>query len=76
MLIIKNTKKLLIANKESVICGWLLLEKLIKKFKVEVIPMNSEHFSILSLLKKKKIKDIKHIYITASGGPFFKLSNK
>ena len=70
MLIIKNTKKLLIANKESVICGWLLLEKLIKKFKVEVIPIDSEHFSILSLLKKTKIKDIKHIYITASGGPF------
>jgi len=70
MLIIKHTKKLLIANKESVICGWPLLEKLSKKFKAEIIPIDSEHFSILTLLKKTKIKDIEHIYITASGGPF------
>ena len=35
--------------------------------------MNSEHFSILQLLKNHKKEDIKKIYITASGGPFLNL---
>ena len=38
--------------------------------------MNSEHFSIFKLLESHKLKEIKKIYITASGGPFLKLSKK
>ena len=67
---IKKSKKLLIANKESIICGWNLIEKLSKKYKTKVIPVDSEHFSIFKLLENHNIKEIKKIYITASGGPF------
>ena len=45
----KISKKILIANKESVICGWNLIENLVKKHKVQVIPVDSEHFSINEL---------------------------
>ena len=68
--IIKTTKKLLIANKESIICGWNLIQRMAKKYKSEIIPVDSEHFSILQLIKNKNISEIDRIFITASGGPF------
>ena len=68
----KNSKKILIANKESIICGWDLLLKTIKKYKTKLLPIDSEHFSLLKLLENSDNEKIKKIYITASGGPFFK----
>ena len=70
--IIKHTKKIAIANKESIICGWSLLKKKMKLHKTEFIPIDSEHFSINELIKNIEKKDIEKIYITASGGPFLK----
>ncbi len=71
--IIKFTKTIAIANKESIICGWNLINKVITRHKVKFIPIDSEHFSIWSLMKNEKNKNIERIYITASGGPFRKL---
>ena len=70
--IIKHTKKIAIANKESIICGWSLLNKRMKFYKTKFIPIDSEHFSINELIKNIEKKDIEKIYITASGGPFLK----
>ena len=67
---IKFSKKILIANKESIICGWNQLEKNARKYKTRIVPVDSEHFSIFKLLENHKIEDVKKIYITASGGPF------
>ena len=67
--IIKFTKKIAIANKESLICGWNLIEKELKKNKTQFIPVDSEHFSISSLLANKKNDEVDEIIITASGGP-------
>ena len=67
---VKFSKKILIANKEAIICGWKLLKKEAFKFKTKIIQWTSEHFSILKLLEFEKKDDIKNIYITASGGPF------
>ena len=71
--IIQHTNKIAIANKESIICGWPLIKKKLIKFKTDFIPIDSEHFSVYSLISKSKDKDIEKIYITASGGPFSKL---
>ena len=70
--IIKITKNLAIANKESIICGWNLIQKKIVKYNVKFIPIDSEHFSIQSLIKNNKNMEIDTIFITASGGPFLK----
>ena len=67
--IIKHTKNLGIANKESIICAWPLIINEIKKKKTNFIPIDSEHFSIWSLTKNEKHK-IEQIILTASGGPF------
>jgi len=67
--IIKHTKLLAIANKESIICGWNLIQSELKKNKTKFIPVDSEHFSIWKLTENNN-HEIDKIFITASGGPF------
>ena len=67
---IKFSKKIGIANKESIICGWSLINKELKKNKTKFIPIDSEHFSIWELTQKHKNDEIDQIILTASGGPF------
>jgi 1-deoxy-D-xylulose-5-phosphate reductoisomerase len=71
--IIKFTKKIAIANKESIICGWSLIKNELQKNQTKFVPIDSEHFSIYSLIGKSTNSDIENIFITASGGPFYKL---
>jgi 1-deoxy-D-xylulose-5-phosphate reductoisomerase len=72
--IIKFTKVIAIANKESIICGWCLIKKSLDRYKTKFIPVDSEHFSIWSLIGNTKYKNFEKIYLTASGGPFRNLS--
>ncbi len=72
--IIKHTKNIVIANKESIVCGWNLIQKELKKYNTKFIPVDSEHFSIWYSLRKNKIKNIDKIFLTASGGPFLNKS--
>jgi len=67
--IIKHTKKIAIANKEAIICGWHLIKKDLKKFKTTFVPVDSEHFSIFYGLQGNESSNIEKIYLTASGGP-------
>jgi len=72
----KYSSNLAIANKESLICGWSLIQKELKKYNTNFLPIDSEHYSIFSLIKDVSKKDIKKIYITASGGPFLNYPKK
>ena len=69
---IKFTKVIAIANKESIICGWNLIKRNLKKYKTKFVPVDSEHFSIWSLIGTKNYNNFEKIYLTASGGPFRK----
>ena len=71
---IKISKIVAIANKETIICGWHILSKLIKKYKTEIVPVDSEHFSIMELTKGVRNEEVEEIIITASGGPFLNTS--
>ena len=73
---IKQSKKILIANKESIICGWEIIKKTAKQNKTKIIPIDSEHYSLIQLLKDHKKKDIDKVYLTASGGPFLNYNIK
>jgi len=73
--LIKHTKTIAIANKESIICGWNLINNKLKKYKTSFIPVDSEHFSIWYALKNNLDK-VEKIYLTASGGPFNKMPIK
>ena len=67
---IKTSRRIAIANKETIICGWEILSKYIKKYKTEIIPVDSEHFSIMELTRGISNEEVEEIIITASGGPF------
>tara|TARA_B100000963_G_scaffold233834_1_gene204264 strand:- start:1099 stop:2262 length:1164 start_codon:yes stop_codon:yes gene_type:complete len=70
------SNNLAIVNKESLICGWNLIKNALKKNKCNFIPIDSEHYSIHSLLKGHQLSEIEKIYITASGGPFINIPKK
>jgi len=74
--LIKCSKNIAIVNKEALVCGWNIIKKNLFKYKTNFIPIDSEHFSIKSLLDATNIKLIKKIFITASGGPFLNYKTK
>ena len=71
---ISSTKNIAIANKESIICAWRLIEKKLAKNKTKFIPVDSEHFSMWYGLQSLATQNIEKLFITASGGPLYNLS--
>jgi 1-deoxy-D-xylulose-5-phosphate reductoisomerase len=67
---IKNRKNIALATKEILVSGGEIIEELKKTYKFEILPVDSEHNAIYQILKLEN-KDIKKIYLTASGGPFY-----
>ncbi len=67
--VVEHTKTIAIANKESIICGWNLIKKKLKKYNTDFIPIDSEHFSIWYAIKNLQNKNVSEITLTASGGP-------
>lgn len=65
-------KRLLLANKESVVCGGALLMQSIKEHGAELLPVDSEHNAIFQCLASSNDHDRAQarIILTASGGPF------
>ena len=83
---IKNSKDILLANKESLIMSGSLMVKLASKSGSLIIPIDSEHNAILQIMSthgleytnnKSLIKNnINHVTLTASGGPFLNFTKK
>lgn len=67
-------KRLLLANKESVVCGGALLMNSIREHGAELLPVDSEHNAIFQCLTSASDEDRKNarLILTASGGPFRK----
>ena len=68
----EKSNKILIANKESIICGWNLIRKKARNNKTKIIPIDSEHFSILTLIKNENINSIKKNNFNSLWRPLFK----
>ena len=68
-------KKVLLANKESIVAGGDLILPIAKEHNTEIMPIDSEHNAIFQCLNGEKgIEDVKEVIITASGGPFLNSS--
>ena len=65
-------KRLLLANKESVVCGGRLLMDTVKKHGCELLPVDSEHNAIFQCLvgTTPQARANAQLILTASGGPF------
>ena len=66
----ESGKKLLLANKESLVVYGEVLMNFIKNSGTELVPIDSEHYSLMNSLMNIEKDHIDRIFITASGGPF------
>ena len=69
--VINSGKRLALANKESLVIAGSIVMESAKKAGVEILPVDSEHSAIFQSLKSGKQKEIKRLFLTASGGPFY-----
>ena len=67
---IKAGKHIALANKETLVVAGELVSDLVKKHKVELLPVDSEHSAIFQSLQGHRKDDVVRIILTASGGPF------
>jgi len=67
---IEAGKQIGLANKEILICAGELINGLVKKHKVELFPVDSEHSALFQCLKGEKAEQVRRLILTASGGPF------
>ncbi|MFA6756060.1 MAG: 1-deoxy-D-xylulose-5-phosphate reductoisomerase [Bacilli bacterium] len=74
--ILKMNKTLLLANKESLVVGGEIINKLLDTKHGKLYPIDSEHVAISKCLYNMKKENVKKIVITASGGPFFNYDKK
>jgi 1-deoxy-D-xylulose-5-phosphate reductoisomerase len=61
---------LALANKETIVMAGELVLRLAEENRCRIIPVDSEHAAIFTLLEAHKKKNIAEIILTASGGPF------
>ena len=73
---IKSKKNIALANKEALVTAGSIVMDEVRKNKVNLMPIDSEHSAIFQCLNGEDINDANKITITASGGPFRNYSRK
>ena len=73
---IKAHKTLALANKETLVVAGSIIQKLCFDNKVSILPVDSEHSAIFQCLNGEQYNRIQRILLTASGGPFRKMSKE
>ncbi len=68
---IESGKDIALANKETLVTGGEIVNKLAFEKGVKILPVDSEHSAIFQSLQGAPEKSLKKILLTASGGPFF-----
>jgi len=67
---IRSGKTIGLANKEALVMAGKIVTEEAKKFRVKILPVDSEHSAIFQCIEGHKNSDIRKIILTASGGPF------
>lgn len=71
---IKAHKKIALANKETLVVAGELICQLANEYRAPIIPVDSEHSAIYQSLAGEGDNGVEKILLTASGGPFRKMS--
>lgn len=79
---IKHQKDIALANKELLVSAGKLIMQAVEKYKVRLLPVDSEHSAIMQVLAPEEVDQVleypvqrlSRLIITASGGPFRKHS--
>ncbi len=73
---LENTKRIALANKETMVMAGEQFNRIANKNNVEVLPVDSEHNAIFQCIEGENPENIKEIILTASGGPFRETDKK
>lgn len=71
---IQAGKRVALANKESLVIGGELVMDMLAKTDGQLIPVDSEHSAIYQCLEGQDRECVTRLMLTASGGPFLRLS--
>lgn len=63
-------KVLALANKESLVTAGGLLRQICRRTGASILPVDSEHYAIFQCIAGRNMDDVRHLILTASGGPF------
>jgi 1-deoxy-D-xylulose-5-phosphate reductoisomerase len=67
---IKAKKTIALANKETLVVAGEIIDRLAKRNKVDILPVDSEHSAIFQSLVGEDMTSVEKLLLTASGGPF------
>ncbi len=71
---VRAGKRILLANKETLVVGGALFMAEVARFKAEILPIDSEHNALFQCLPKEggeaTLSGVDRLILTASGGPF------
>ena len=73
---LKAGKRVALANKESIVCGKRLVDRIRKDHAGEILPVDSEQSAIFQCLQNGKKSEVAKLILTASGGPFWRKPRK
>ena len=74
---IRKSKRIALANKETLVCGGEIVMAEAKKYHAEIVPVDSEHSALFQCLQGNRDRgEVKRLILTASGGPFFGYSKE
>lgn len=73
---IKGGKTIALSNKETLVVAGELITRLCQEYGVKIVPVDSEHSAIFQCLVGENREEMRKIILTASGGPFRKLSKE
>ena len=65
-------KRIALANKETLVCAGELVMEAAQRHRAQIVPVDSEHSAIFQCLQGcGDRREIRHLVLTCSGGPFF-----
>ena len=67
---IKAKKTIALANKETLVVAGEIIDRLAKRYKVDILPVDSEHSAIFQSIVGEDMTSVEKLLLTASGGPF------
>lgn len=73
---IKKKKKIALATKEVLVVGGDIIMSLAERYGVKILPVDSEHNALFQAMEGIDREEIAKVYITASGGPFYRTEVK
>ncbi len=71
---IRAGKTIALANKETLVMGGHIVTAEARRAGVDILPVDSEHSAIWQCLRGERTSEVRRLLITASGGPFRRMS--